>query len=154
MNKELDAFNRIMGTYGTTNSLEGTYDDFLIIKKALQRLESIDNANSNEALEGIEDLRSNLGVIYNSTLDTIEQYILKAQEQEKFIDIVKRKGMFISAKELNAMNTYEDYKSVINERKLQQELMMHITPALIDWSTLESTPFYTEKEFDIVKRSL
>ena len=35
MGKELDAFNRIMGTYGTTNSLKGTYDDFLIIKKAL-----------------------------------------------------------------------------------------------------------------------
>lgn len=35
MNKELKAFNRIMETYGKTNSLEGTYDDFLTIKKVL-----------------------------------------------------------------------------------------------------------------------
>lgn len=78
----------------------------------------------------------------------------KLEKQEKFIDIIKRKGMFISAKELNLMKTYEDYKNVINERKLQQELMQHITPTLIDWDTLEGTPYYTEKEFNIVKEIL
>jgi len=35
-----------------------------------------------EALECLEELRSNLGVIYNDSLNIIEQYILKAQEQE------------------------------------------------------------------------
>ena len=40
--RELEAFNKIMETYGNTNSLEGTYNDFLTIKKALQRLEQID----------------------------------------------------------------------------------------------------------------
>ena len=39
MTKELEAFKRIMEKYGNTNSLEGTYDDFLIIKKGMERLE-------------------------------------------------------------------------------------------------------------------
>jgi len=44
MSKELEALESIMKVYGYTNSLEGTYNDFLAIKKALQRLEAIDNA--------------------------------------------------------------------------------------------------------------
>lgn len=90
-------------------------------------------------------------ILNNTVANRLNDIADKLEKQEKFIDIIKRKGMFISAKELNMMNTYEDYKNVINERKLQQELMQHITPTLIDWDTLESTPFYTEKEFSIVK---
>ena len=92
-----------------------------------------------------------MATLNNTVVNRLHDIADKLEDQEKFIDIIKRKGMFISAKELSVMNTYEDYKSVINERKLQQELMMHITPTLIDWDTLESTPFYTEKEFDIVR---
>ena len=36
-----------------------------------------------EALRCLEELRSNLGVIYDDTLNTIEQALLKAQELEK-----------------------------------------------------------------------
>lgn len=39
MSKELESFENIMKVYGDTNSLEGTYNDFLTIKKALQRLD-------------------------------------------------------------------------------------------------------------------
>lgn len=35
----LNAFKRIMEKYGKTNTLEGTYDDFLTIKKDLEVLE-------------------------------------------------------------------------------------------------------------------
>lgn len=87
----------------------------------------------------------------NTIIHRLNDIADKLEKQEKFVDIIKRKGMFISAKELSAMKTYEDYKNVINERKLQQELMMHINPTLIDWDVLESTPYYTEKEFNIVK---
>lgn len=87
----------------------------------------------------------------NTVANRLNDIADKLEKQEKFIDIIKRKGMYISAKELSAMKTYEDYKNIINERKLQQQLMMHITPTLIDWDNLESTPFYTEKEFNIVK---
>ncbi len=90
-------------------------------------------------------------ILDNAVGNRLNDIADKLEKQDKFIGIIKRKGMFIAAKELNLMKTYEDYKNVINERKLQQELMMHITPTLIDWDVLESTPFYTEKEFNIVK---
>lgn len=35
----LNAFKRIMEKYGKTNTLEGTYDDFLTIKKDLEVLQ-------------------------------------------------------------------------------------------------------------------
>lgn len=39
--KSLKAFKRIIEKYGRTNSLEGTYADFLIIKKDLDNYEKL-----------------------------------------------------------------------------------------------------------------
>jgi hypothetical protein len=39
-----DALDRIAKKYGETNSLEGTYNDFLAIKKDLERLELLEKA--------------------------------------------------------------------------------------------------------------
>lgn len=39
----LNAFKRIMEKYGKTNTLEGTYDDFLTIKKDLEVLQILKN---------------------------------------------------------------------------------------------------------------
>jgi len=47
------------------------------------------NPNLNEALKSLEELRSNLGVIYSSTLDTIEQVLLQQEEQIKFLLEIK-----------------------------------------------------------------
>jgi len=96
MSKELDAFNRITETYGKTNSLEGTYDDFLIIKKALQRLEAIDNTKPSEALKDLEKLGHldlyesyiNLKVNEVDEFGIIKQALVKAQEQEKENDVL------------------------------------------------------------------
>lgn len=92
-----------------------------------------------------------MATLNNTVANRLNDIADKLEKQEKFIDIVKRKGMFISAKELNLLETYEDYKEHIDARKLQQELMMHITPTLINWDNLDNTVFYTEKEFNIVK---
>ena len=40
--KSKGALDRIAKKYGETNSLEGTYDDFLAIKKDLNKLEQIE----------------------------------------------------------------------------------------------------------------
>lgn len=95
MTKGLEAFENIMKVYGDTNSLEGTYDDFLTIKRALKRLEQIDNTEPSEALKCLEyigelcyveagDAEEDC-VLYAKNyigFDTIKNYILKAQEQE------------------------------------------------------------------------
>jgi len=66
--------------------IEGT-DDYELVKEALQRLESIDNANPSEALKCLERIKA---YFLNKTkeidfqdLRDIEQALIKAQEQEK-----------------------------------------------------------------------
>lgn len=117
MSKELDAFNRIMEIYGTTNSLEGTYDDFLAIKKALQRLEAIDNANLDEALEDLKELHK---LAYDIDVWKIEdivqslhikQALVKAQEQEKVLNIITKKNIDIF--ELKISKKVEEYNAVV-----------------------------------------
>jgi len=95
-----------------------------------------------------------MATLNNTVANRLNDIADKLEKQEKFIDIIKRKGMLISAKELNTIETYEDYKYVNSSRKLEQEYMQHIMPTLIDWDNLESTMYYTEKEFNIVKEIL
>ena len=63
------------------------------VEQALQRLEAIDNADIDEALKDLEELRSCLGVIYDDTLNTIEQALIKAQEQENISNRVFGKDL-------------------------------------------------------------
>lgn len=67
-------------------------DAFLIVRQALQRLEQIDDANLNEALEDLAFIKEKFAYLeYNcenfnvpkKELVNIEQSLLKAQEQEK-----------------------------------------------------------------------
>lgn len=60
MSKELDAFKKIAEIHGNTGSLEGTYEYFLTIKRGLERLEAIDNANPSEALECLDRIDNTL----------------------------------------------------------------------------------------------
>ncbi len=55
----------------------------------IMRLSCDFNPNLNEALKCLEELRSNLGVIYNNTLDIIEQVLLHQEEQIKFLLEIK-----------------------------------------------------------------
>ena len=114
MSKEyLDAFRKIMETYGNTNSLEGTYNDFLTIKIALQRLEAIDNAKPSEALEALKRLGEALGDLEINGITMlpkvvlsgnravnykiVEQSLIKAQEQEKENELLREiiKSFFV-----------------------------------------------------------
>jgi len=53
------------------------------VEQSLLELKAIKEAKPSEALRCLEELRSNLGVIYDDTLNTIEQALLKARELEK-----------------------------------------------------------------------
>ncbi len=108
MSKELEAFDRIMKTYGNTNSLEGTYNDFLTIKQALQRLEQIENAKPSEVLDIINKIidaidyhkkqtneENSVACISEETLVRFQQALTKAQEQEKVLEIIKERHIDI-----------------------------------------------------------
>lgn len=94
MTKELEALDR--------NMVVIREKDYAIIEKALQRLEAIDNSNPSEALECLEEIYNWIycncgGTTYEDDvkLDKIrkivEQALIKAQEQEKALEILKEK---------------------------------------------------------------
>lgn len=93
MSKEyLEAFERMTEHLDLEDeySYKQELKDEEIIKKSLQRLEEIDNANLNEALDDLEQLAGIAEIHWDSCAiqkwkNTIEQYILKAQEQEEIV---------------------------------------------------------------------
>ena len=122
------------------------------VEQALERLESIDNADYSDALVYIEDLRIEndaLIAVKDTTgydadtqriyvgrlkdkekeINTIKQYILKAQEQEKentelkrVLEIIKEKptqSRVAIAYLVTSINpTYEDYCLIVKEKDL------------------------------------
>jgi hypothetical protein len=66
-------------------------EEVATLKRIKQQLESIDNAKPSEALELIGYLKDHHmnAVPYYNWLDEIEKYILKAQEQEKVLEVIK-----------------------------------------------------------------
>lgn len=105
--------------------------DYEIIKETLQRLETIDNSNPSEALEYLEDLRDYLlrdrvNISSTKNYNIIKNYILKAQEQEKVLKIIKEKGVDVGY--LQTCKTLKEYNSScwddeedFNKRLTQEE---------------------------------
>ena len=93
-----------------------------IIKKDLERLEQIDNANPSEALEKTILLASELGTSkdikfaetrFPKMISTIKQALLKAQKQDKILDILRpyfSGAIFPSA--INFNFSVEDWKPI------------------------------------------
>lgn len=92
-NKELEVLNAL-GRLVNNVELDTKYwhnkmdDDYKLVKKALQRLEAIDNAKPNEALECIDVLKEDgcITTLYQGkALETIKQAFIKAQAQDQVI---------------------------------------------------------------------
>lgn len=119
MSKELDYLDKILN-YQPLTLVERTIND--CIKEKIQRLEAIDNANPSEALGKLRELRAkplNWDTLIK-VLDEVEQALLKTQEQEKLIEIIKNKRVLIEC--LLEANTLEDYNcQVMSWNKLTQE---------------------------------
>lgn len=148
MSKELEALKRIR-----QETCPATYmDDFDkneccdVIEQALKRLESIDNANPSEALRNLECLKSHISArdmlgetnkkIALDICNDVEQALLKAQENEKVLKIIKEKPQAaLSLIQLGKIKTYEEYLEYTRVWDLEY------------WDMV-----YTEEEFDLIKR--
>ena len=119
MSKELEALKRLRqetcpATYMADFDKNECCD---VIEQALQRLEAIDNANPSEALESLEEIRDfrygkeKLLVCQTQMYTTIKQALLKAQEQEKVLEIIKEKGVDVSL--IKKYDFVEDYNSAV-----------------------------------------
>lgn len=105
MTKELETFDRIIDNIPITEmeekpnyTLEDLSNDTNLIRQALTELDQIKNATPSEALECLEEMYeiSCDGRKPEYTLyECIEQFILKAQEQEKVLEIIFEKNVDI-----------------------------------------------------------
>lgn len=83
----------------------GSYElceDYPVVKSALERLKSIDNSNPSKVLEVFKEFKKILleNVVLLDTdlqrLNTIEQSLLKEQEQEKVLKLIFKKQVDIN----------------------------------------------------------
>ena len=163
MSKELEALKQVKNFLGYNYCSVDLPNELRTIEQALERLEAIDNANPSEALEELEmlhdcstamqELPSSNWIEYAETeaeLDLklhfayldIKQSLIKSQEQEKVLEIIKEYQVDIW---LLKQCDYENYI------RIRKEAMVSIGQIVNeDGIILENE--ITQEEFDLLKR--
>lgn len=153
MSKELEALEKLwniarndeFGYNGRTEKQCNEFNNKLlelknIIEQALQRLKSIDNANPSEALECLEYLYRNsigyINIVRNKDYNTIKQFLIKAQEQEKVLEIIKVKRIDMWHLVDLLEQDYEMYLAFCKSEKYAKDYIL------------------TKEEFELLKRWL
>ena len=112
MSKELEAFMDILGILSAVTGCDVDADSehIKIVKQALQRLESIDNAEPSEALKTLEVLnkiispllepvlaeyKDDLGDKITANYFALKQSLLKAEKELKALEIIKKKSVWV-----------------------------------------------------------
>ena len=150
MSKGLEALKRIRqetcpATYMADFDKNQCCDD---IEKELKRLEKIENAKPTKALECLENYKKHSRIcgigydVYDKWFDTIKQALLKAQEQEKVLDVIKEKNVDIALlKECKNVHEYNIEVTSHNENLIKP----------LEWWTRKHL---TQEEFELLKRWL
>ena len=173
MSKELEALSIIIETLSNDKGRVMCRKELDVLIQALNRLEAIDNANPSEALEwlnrfkGIElsslpfksedgavkevDLNevrfvgSQLNNDFRKFVYIIENVLIKAQEQEKVLNIIKEHLSFKDS----GIEEYFDFKTNQKVKKYMFEIESKDTGA-----TIHIHINNTQEEFDLLKRWL
>ena len=158
------------------------YND--IIEQALERLESIDNANPSEALKGLDTIKNHLFGRFKIEdysedfikdyeemfFEPIKQALLKAQEQEKVLDdkLIFKNGSLMSGFEYKGkpivampLEQYDDFMKqekvleIIKEKNVDFDTLTD-SEALDDYNSKMNWSYrrLTQEEFDLLKRWL
>ena len=142
------------------NDILGFDLTFVYLEKSLQRLEAIDNTNPNEAfkivnecLKGIDTYEEKTGrknppcYMSRETLNTIKQALLKAQEQEKVLEILKSKK-YIPLDKINPRfwDNKKDYDEIVD-----YEFYLWLCEEECEYVVNEEQKL-TQQEFDLLKR--
>lgn len=116
------------------------------VEQALQRLESIDNAEPSEALKTLEVLDNTISPLLEPILAEYEddlsdkitanyfalkQTLIKAQEDKRFIELILNKPQLLNVFALDGVHTWEEFedtfsdedKEYINTTKEEYEYM-------------------------------
>lgn len=148
MSKEyLEAFKNLkQELYYSPNQIPDIDKWHETIEQALERLEAIDNANSNEALKCLEyigeacyieagDAEEDCTLYAKNYIgyDTIKNYILKAQEDKKLLKVIDEKNVDIL--DIRKSKTVDDYNTAISYSNLnRKELIQEEFDTLKEWS--------------------
>ena len=113
--KYLESLEKIKQEFNCDPEYYGLGVDFEIVESALNRLETIDNAEPSEALECLMYLKAEFRD-YPSAFNSIKNALLKAQKEHKALEIIKEKnvnmfGFKRDIKQLGNRFTYKYYQS-------------------------------------------
>ena len=151
MSKELEALNGLFDLIHCQESFEKAQKYFDIIEEALQRLESIDNAEPSEALECLEDIYRN-GVFISEVsfekqhptnispetnksisvqCDTIKQALINAQREHKALDLLMQE---LDCKDFAELRKYArcGYEKINKKYLKWEDLEFEHNPKIID----------------------
>ena len=104
-------------------------------QKMCKRLDAIDNVKPSDALECLEKLVSDI-LKKTSLFNTIKKALIKSQEQEKVLEIIKEKPQAeLSLIQVGKIKTYEEYLKYVDM-----------------WESYYLDRVYTQEEFDLLKR--
>lgn len=151
MSKELEALDRIIegAVFDYIYTKQDLDEDTDIVRQALKELKAIKEANPSEALESLDFLKNiaiydisllkdsdikTLYQLYHFSFNTINQALIKSQEQEKVLEIifVKRVDMWHLADLLE--QTYEMYLAFCESEGYAKDYIL------------------TQQEFELVKK--
>ena len=123
------------------NDILGFDLTFVYLDKALQRLEAIDNSNPSEALKCLDKLAKQIELDEDTDYweirnahKTVEQALIKAQEQEKVLKIIFEKDVDIEY----IKTCFYDEKGGLKEYN--------------SWVGHDEDKELTQEEFDLLKR--
>jgi len=158
MSKELEVLYKIVDKLEFTNKDDywEVRNAYTKIEQALQRLGQIDNTDPSKVLEYLEHIKENNfnmmiatypplpaynGITKNEMFTEIKQALIKSQEQEKVLEIIKEHLSFKDDSFTYSENNQEKVQlSIVIESK-DTECSIHIN-------------FKKQEEFDLLKRYL
>ena len=141
MSKELEAFRDILGILSAFSGCEVDMNSerIKLVNQALQRLEQIDKAKPGEALKDFESY-SKINMAYLKKIDNlddwnklhklhkqVENYILKAQEQEKENNNLKGQVKYLT----EVVTEFQKILKVIFEKNVSIFLQLKSTTLLV-----------------------
>lgn len=163
MSKEVEALKRIETTFSMnkegkvsayrayTNSIYPYYEDFDLVLNALNRLETIDNAEPSKALEILNlmggfilptaDGNKCLKDFCDKEFDIIKQALLKTQAEHKALEIIKEKC--VGNDNLLLVKEARSYKHYLGKAQLGIDNIVN--------TELEEKDLLTEEEFNVLK---
>ena len=142
MSKDLEEIKSIVAIhFGALGFLNPSENEQILkdrdkVLNALQRLESIDNAIPSEALESLKrikniqvcidyekDIIKSVNEMLPNSCDKVEQSLIKSQEQEKVLKILKERqvniALLVTVRDVEEYNFYIPYEEF--EKYLTQE---------------------------------